>query len=389
MTETKKILLIGRSGRGKSTLANVLTTTNKFKESESGVSETRKIQFEQFKDKENNYLIIDTPGIGDTKLKDNEVLDIIAEAVYLVREGVNQVFFVIGKRFDQYEMSTYNLLRTIIFDENITKHTTISRTRFEEFRNEKECKSDISLMVKEARERKTELENNIATKEEKVKNLSSDSDDHQNLLEEIEQLKKELTFTNLAEIMESCQEKVVYVNNPPIDIEDEDELELNVDERNDSREILLEHLQTVCQSEVYKPEKLTKLSDAIAKDYFDYMKKKEELAAELAKLAINNSNSVNYQSITAITNSKNASPKSEIVITENKEPSSPTKTDNLAIGERIIHLETKRKQLEQEIQAKEKVIRQKVLKHIFNNYEGINKELGGDTLLTSVIGDYQ
>src|SRR4051812_19256168 len=90
---TKNILIIGRSGRGKSTLANVLSATDKFKESSGSASETKKVQFEQFEDKENknNYLIIDTPGIGDTKLKDNEVLDIIAEAVYRVKDGLSQV----------------------------------------------------------------------------------------------------------------------------------------------------------------------------------------------------------------------------------------------------------------------------------------------------------
>jgi predicted GTPase len=100
MTETKTILLIGRSGRGKSTLANVLSETNKFKESSGSVSETKKVQFEEFEDNNTNYLVIDTPGIGDTKMSDNEVLDIIAEAVYRTKDGINQVLFVIDGRFD-------------------------------------------------------------------------------------------------------------------------------------------------------------------------------------------------------------------------------------------------------------------------------------------------
>src|SRR6185437_12866428 len=150
MTETKNILLIGRSGRGKSTLANVITgAENKFEESSGSASKTKKIQYEKFTDTENsiNYLVIDTPGIGDTQMSDNEVLDIIAEAVYLVKDGVDQVFFVVDKRFDQSEMATYNLLRTIIFDEHITKHTTIVRTRFGEFLNRKKCKTDIKSMI--------------------------------------------------------------------------------------------------------------------------------------------------------------------------------------------------------------------------------------------------
>lgn len=146
--DIKKILLIGRSGNGKSTLANVITGTNKFKESSRGMSETRNIQFEQFEENGTNYLIIDTPGIGDTKMSDSQVLDIIAEAVYLVRDGLSQVFFVSKTRFDQSEMATYDLLRTIIFDQDITNHTTIIRTNFENFKKPKKCEEDIELMIK-------------------------------------------------------------------------------------------------------------------------------------------------------------------------------------------------------------------------------------------------
>src|SRR5687767_1000115 len=105
------ILLIGRSGRGKSALANVITNTDNFKESGGSVSETKSVQFEKFTDQENNlnYQIIDTPGIGDTKMSEHEVLDIIAEAVYLAKDGVGQVFFVTDGRFDEYEMATYDL----------------------------------------------------------------------------------------------------------------------------------------------------------------------------------------------------------------------------------------------------------------------------------------
>src|SRR3954447_2937086 len=163
MTENKIILLIGRSGRGKSTLANVVTNTNNFKESSGSVSETKEVQFEQFVDEKSNidYAIIDTPGIGDTKMSDNEVLNIIAKAVYLGRNGISQVFFVNDGRFDQYEMATYDLLRTIIFDNDITKHTTIVRTRFPEFRDDEEYQKDINSMTEEAKKKENELRKKI------------------------------------------------------------------------------------------------------------------------------------------------------------------------------------------------------------------------------------
>src|SRR4051794_7344605 len=254
MSDNKIILLIGRSGRGKSTLANVVTSTNDFKESTGSVSETRKIQLGEFAENDLNYQIIDTPGIGDTKLKENEVLDIIAEAVYRAKDGVGQVFFVTNGRFDQYEMATYDLLRTIIFDKDIAKHTTIVRTRFPEFRDKGKCEEDINLMAKEAQEKKVELEQDLE--------------------------KENLTTTNLAEIIKSCN-KVIHVDNPSLDVDDEEELEIGKEDRDKSREILLEHLNKSCQESPYRPEKLTQLSEAIANDYFEYLQKKEELEKEL------------------------------------------------------------------------------------------------------------
>jgi hypothetical protein len=129
--------------------------------------------------------------MGDTKLKKEEVLDKIAEAVYLAREGVSQILFVTDGRFDQYEMVTYNLLRTIIFDEHVTKHTTIVRTRFEDFEDEEECQADIEKM--------------LAEKE-------------------------------LSEIVKSCQKNIVHVNNSSLSSK------YGKEEREESRRIVLEHL---------------------------------------------------------------------------------------------------------------------------------------------------
>ncbi|CAI2187248.1 8620_t:CDS:1 [Funneliformis geosporum] len=414
MTETKTILLIGRSGRGKSTLANVITNTNNFKESSGSVSETKKNQFEKFEDVSNkiNYAIIDTPGIGDTKMSDSEVLDIIAEAVYLAKDGISQVFFVNDGRFDQHEMATYDLLRTIIFDENITKHTTIVRTRFADFKKSKKCQADIDLMAKEAQAKKTELEKNIADKEGGIKSLSPGSEQYQKMLNELEKAKKELTATNLAEIIESCQGRIVYVDNPSIiidaaDNEDENKkkrreklMNLNEKARNKSREILLEHLSKVSQGEPYNPANLKELSQEIADDYFQYLKKKEELQKELDEEMKKLSSKISQSSVALQTSSGQSSSidipilkdsQTELELGEERQAKVEEKVLIIEKKEHdqiIAELQDKKARLKKEIAEKEKIIHQKVLKHIFNNYEAINKELGGNIFLNSVAGEH-
>ena len=404
MTENKKILLIGRSGRGKSTLANVLLNKNNnfeeiFKESSRSVSETKKIQFEQFEEDGTNYLVIDTPGIGDTKMSDSEVLDIIAEAVYRAKDGISQVLFVVGGRFDQSEMATYNLLRTIIFDEHITNHTTIARTRFANFRSGKECQEDIRLMREAAQEKKSELENQIADNEKKLQSISSHDEQYQKLLIETEKLKKELKST-LSEIIESCQGRVVHVDNPPVGIRgiSEEDSKSNKKKRGKSREKVLKHLNKNCQED-YNPEKLQKLSNEIANDYFQYLEKKKELEAELKKLRSDSTSP--GKKLSKVKDDKDKKKLKENISSENisNEPSAvrvekdlaednQEASDKLVIGEKIAQLEDKKDRLRKEIAEKERVIRQKVLKHIFSNYGNISNELGGDIFLNSVIGDH-
>lgn len=81
-------------------------------------------------------------------------------------------------------------------------------------------------MSEEAKKRKAEIEQDISAKEKELATLPSDSAKYQELFAGIEKAKKELTATNLAEIIESCQGRIVYVDNPSINIaaaDDEDE----------------------------------------------------------------------------------------------------------------------------------------------------------------------
>jgi len=216
----RNVILIGRTGNGKSTLANVINDSSnsmKFKESELGVSETKDLQAEIIEVDGINYRIIDTIGIGDTRLGPREVLFKIAKAARLVeKEGVSQILFVSKGRFTKEEIDAYNLLRTVIFDHSVVKYTTIIRSGFSNFRRPDKCSEDTNKLLNENEE--------------------------------------------MADVISSCK-KILYVNNPSIDTGDQDEEKINKKARSDSRNIILLHLG-ICNT-IYNPLNLNELNKRI------------------------------------------------------------------------------------------------------------------------------
>ncbi|CAG8687906.1 21210_t:CDS:2 [Racocetra persica] len=124
------------------------------------------------------------------------------------------------------------------------------------------------------------------------------------------------------------------------------------------------------------------------------LQSRKELDEEMKKIKTNSeSSSVNNQSLKT-EDSKN---KIEILpvkvnkfginIEKDEAKDTPKNNSSLAIGERIKELEDKKTKLQREIAEKEKTIRQKILKCIFNNYKEISGELGDDIFLNSVTDD--
>lgn len=213
--EERTILILGRTGNGKSTLANVLadpSVSTLFKESCFGASQTKCFQKATVDAGGIRLTIIDTVGIGDTQLSTQDVLYKIADACYQVRGGLHQIFFVTKGRFTPEEVAAYNLLRSVIFNSEVVRYTTIVRTGFAPFRKPDMCDTDLASM------------------------------ERQN--------------AQLKDLLSSCN-KVLHVNNPT-----EDEDSNFPATRIESQTKLLLHLQANCKN-LYQPAELDQLNAKI------------------------------------------------------------------------------------------------------------------------------
>lgn len=241
----RNILIIGITGSGKSALANVLSSTNKFGESNYSTSATKSFQSSDvFEWKGKKYRVIDNIGFGDTnKITEEEILFRIGEGIHEAKEGINQVLFVFKDRFSQENIMVFNMLKDFIDEIEIAKFTTIVRTRFTKFKKKEECEKDKQTLISQTIE--------------------------------------------LSEIINSTN-GLVHVDNPSVDEDDSDE-EAVIDRkrRGESREEVLNHLAGNCQ-QIYKLKKWDNINSMV-EDYKQRVEKgggsEEELRVAKTKMA--------------------------------------------------------------------------------------------------------
>jgi hypothetical protein len=187
------------------------------------IKKTKNFQKRGFKWNETEYRVVDTIGIGDINLTKKKVIyEKIAEIIHLMPEGISQILFVIDRKFSTEEANTLNLFKDFIFDCDIAEYITIVRTKFGNFKNEDECGKDKEYLCNE---------------NDTIARLSK---------------------------------SIVYVDNPPINISDDDsddgDDKINKLKRVQSRLILLDHLDKVSRNKYYELKTWDKLHSRYNKE---------------------------------------------------------------------------------------------------------------------------
>ncbi|CAG8478496.1 7956_t:CDS:2 [Scutellospora calospora] len=132
-----------QDGSGISTLANVITDTDLFKEGQTSVSETQETHIESFLLDNVEYKVIDTVGINNTKLSNEEVIEKNINVINSIQKDVTRVFFTFKRKFTEEELKVLEFLKDI-FD-----NITLVRTKFVNFRNSERCRIDQKALLKE------------------------------------------------------------------------------------------------------------------------------------------------------------------------------------------------------------------------------------------------
>ncbi|CAL1546727.1 unnamed protein product [Lymnaea stagnalis] len=119
VTKDLELLLLGKTGNGKSATGNSLLLCKAFKAGASASSLTSEVTFEYAQYKDRAMKVVDAPGVGDTRGTSEEALHMVAEkladAITANPQGYHAFLLVLryGVRFTEEDVNAITMLKRI------------------------------------------------------------------------------------------------------------------------------------------------------------------------------------------------------------------------------------------------------------------------------------